>query len=89
MRRKRICFISAAEVVNEPMEGMRSELGNQRNIMKAIRGLCEEYPSRPQYAANFGKNPFWFLQMFENIVAFDNLIWPSFDTFIWPTPSPL
>ena len=20
--------------------------------------------------------------------AFDNLIWPSFDTFIWPTPGP-
>src|SRR6266550_2788786 len=52
---------------------MRSELGNERNIMKAIGRLCEKYSSRPQYPANLGKDPFWFLQMFENIVREDHI----------------
>jgi hypothetical protein len=29
------------------------------------------------------------LELERSVLAFDNLNWPSFDTFIWPTPSPL
>jgi hypothetical protein len=28
------------------------------------------------------------IRITKELLAFDNLIWPIFDTFIWPTPGP-